>query len=410
VRAIPALLSAIVATTVGCAFAPSSEVAQDGVWHQTSVIEELRIGVESGAAEYMFGRVTSMTVASNGTMYVVDGQIPIIRAFDRAGVFVGDVGGRGQGPGEYQTVLATAMLPGDELAVWDDLSGRLSFYSADGEYLRSFSPAIESHMVRTPAERPLLGTDTDGHLYLLADEVQDVTVSNVELILHKYSPAGDELATVTVPSAEMQGRPFILGPEGNLMPFSVMNVYAWSPLGYLVVGRNNSYSIELRRPDGTVQLSRDLPQLRVGSEERSEWSAFRDRLIRHNRELGGGVDPSPVPGTKPFFRDLLPAEDGRIWVHRYVAAEKRAGTAPHPDPERPVLTWREPNLYDVFEPDGTFLGETVFPNGFRPLVIRGDRVWGIHTDDGGVQQVIRMRVMTTADSDGAPRASSAEYP
>jgi hypothetical protein len=394
-----ALLGAIVATAIGCDFAPSSEVARDRVWRETSVIEELRIGVESGAAEEMFGQVTGMAVASSGTMYVVDGDIPIIRAFDQAGNFAGDVGGRGQGPGEYQTVHAVAMLPGDELAVWDNRTGRLSFFSADGEYLRSFSLPLQGVMPRSPAEPPVLGTDGDGNLYFLAAVASGAAVPDMEL--RKYSPGGESLGTVPVPGAQMEGRPFILGPEGYLMSFPVMTLHAWSPSGYLVVGRNSAYSIELRKPDGTARLSQDLPRPSVSSAEREEWNAFRDRIIRRNRELGGGVDPSPVPQTKPFFRGLLAAEDGRIWVHRYVAAEKRAGIEPDPDPERPVLTWREPNLYDVFEPDGTFLGEVVFPDRFRPLVIRGAQVWGTRTDDAGVQRVIRMKVTATSDSDGA---------
>ena len=100
-----------------------------------------------------------------------------------------------------------------------------------------------------------------------------------------------------------------------------------------------------------------------------------------------------MPEQKPFFREIYVGEDGRIWIYRYVAAEKRTDVQPLPDrPERSLLTWREPWTYDVFEPDGTFLGSVVVPELFRPYVFRGLQIWGAHTDDDGVERVVRLRV------------------
>ena len=73
-----------------------------------------------------------------------------------------------------------------------------------------------------------------------------------------------------------------------------------------------------------------------------------------------------------YFCDLFAGDDGRIWVFRYVAADKRDDVAPLPDrPEHPLLTWREPSTFDVFEPDGTFLWSVVVPELLEPLVFRG---------------------------------------
>jgi len=41
----------------------------------------------------------------------------------------------------------------------------------------------------------------------------------------------------------------------------------------------------------------------------------------------------------------------------------------------------------VFGPDGAVRAEVRTPDGFRPLAIRSDRVWGIYTDDFDVESV-----------------------
>ena len=46
----------------------------------------------------------------------------------------------------------------------------------------------------------------------------------------------------------------------------------------------------------------------------------------------------------------------------------------------PQLTWVEPVAFDVFEPDGRYLGMVRAPEGFstRPTpVFRGDTVWAV---------------------------------
>ena len=57
--------------------------------------------------------------------------------------------------------------------------------------------------------------------------------------------------------------------------------------------------------------------------------------------------------------------------------------------------WREPVRYDVFEPDGTYLGVVAPPEDFTPYVnpvFDGDLVWGVTRDELGVERVVRYRI------------------
>ena len=127
IGAVPIVLLA----AAGCQ--PAPHAPSEGAWGNATVVEELSIGVEYGADEYMFGRVQSVAVAADDTIYVSEGQVPIVRIYEGDGTFVGNIGGRGEGPGEYVSAPGLAVLPDGRLVTRD--SSRVSVFSRDGEYL-----------------------------------------------------------------------------------------------------------------------------------------------------------------------------------------------------------------------------------------------------------------------------------
>ena len=371
-------LATVLLATASCSSASTgpSSLEAAGAWGSTTTVEELRIGEEFGADEYMFGRVQSIAVGPDDSIYVSDGQARIVRVYDSDGVFVRNVGRPGEGPGEFAYGAGLAVLADGRLLARD--STRLSIFDSGGEYQWSF-PVV-------PGGRRLL---VDGDVNIYAQRFEG------DIVLVKYSIEGEELGREAFPPQDLAGdRTFVLGwGEGNIYPFPTETRSAWSPLGYLVTGRNDVYDIELRKPEGTVHLTRDVERSPVGREEQAEWELHRQSLIQRNRAKGGDNVYEPIPDEKPFFREIHVGEDGRIWVFRYVTAEKRHDIEPLPErPERSLLTWREPWTYDVFEPDGTFLGSALVPESFFPHVFRGERIWGVHADIEGVERVLRLRV------------------
>lgn len=387
------LVVILVIGVAGCSSSPP-EPAPATTWGEATVVEELGIGVESGAEEYMFGRIRSMAVAPDGTIYIretqpttrADGAEVLLRAYDADGNHLRDIGRVGQGPGEYEFPEPKVLADG-RLAVWDMRARRVSLFSPEGNYQGS---------VAADSGYGVFRIDADDNFYV---QTQTVVETRPQILLRKYSIEGQLLDTIPLPTpqatvADPGPTGFMLGPEGNIRPFTVMTLYAWSPLGYLAVGRNHRYDIELQKPEGSLHLRRDLAPVLVLPEERAEWNAFRDVVVRRQAERGMSFEVLPIPTEKPFFRELYAGDDGRIWVFRYVTAVEREDIEPQPgSPDRPLLTWREPFTYDVFEPDGTFLGSVVLPDRFTPMMIRGELLWGVHSDDEGVQRVLRLRVI-----------------
>ena len=93
-------------------------------------MEDLRIGVLEGEPAYMFGNVSDLAVGRDLSLYILDGTG--IRQYDRQGRFVRQIGGRGQGPGEYGSIQGIEVLPDGRLAIWDIGHRRIIVYSAEG--------------------------------------------------------------------------------------------------------------------------------------------------------------------------------------------------------------------------------------------------------------------------------------
>ena len=57
-----------------------------------------------GPEEYTFGEVLGVALGPEGTVFVADNQVPVIRQYGPEGTWLGDIGRQGEGPGEYKAI------------------------------------------------------------------------------------------------------------------------------------------------------------------------------------------------------------------------------------------------------------------------------------------------------------------
>ncbi|HEX7117888.1 MAG TPA: hypothetical protein VF212_03825 [Longimicrobiales bacterium] len=105
---------------------------------------------------------------------------------------------------------------------------------------------------------------------------------------------------------------------------------------------------------------------------------------------------------KPPFRDVFVGADGRLWVLLHTPAVAVDVEPPADDGRSriPPARWREPVVFDVFEPDGRYLGRVRAPDDFstHPApFFRGDDVWAVVRDELDVQYLVRFRVERAND-------------
>lgn len=349
-----------------------------GLWGDTlRAVEELRIGSVQGDSASTFGLVTDLAVADDGTIWVIDYQVPVIRRYDRLGTFMGDVGREGEGPGEYRRPIELEFADTGRMALWDFGNRRITVYEPDGTF-------VDSHPVPTNTlyARRMFWTSTAGDFYVWTD-LGPMGPPLDDALLRVSTRAGTAVDTIDLPDRN----------PGDAYQFRRETLSAVTTTGNLVIGRNDTYSFTIRRNDApSVTVLRPSDLIPLASEEREQWQARAEWRRRREERAGAAAAIGDIPETKPAFQSLNVDQVGRIWVSRHVRAVDR-GEAEAGESDAPAITWRERPTFDVYRPNGTFLGTAVLPFGARWTVSRGKKLWGTERGTYDEPYVVRYRLV-----------------
>lgn len=355
------------------------------VWEtEATLVPEVSIGELDGPEEYLFGMVFSIAVDDHRNVYVFDYQAQHVGVFDSAGSHVRTLGRQGEGPGELNRAEAIAMLPDGRLVVRNPGNQRIEVFGPEPGQTEQWGYGAGGLHTFTP-----LYTDMHGRTLVTALDRSRDRSSGGNLVTHLLvlGPDGTDLDTLPEPTSPSTTR---------FGPFSPMFQWTVHPSGHFLTGFPSEYRIDLARDDGVLRIERAADPVPVLDEERAH---ARERFERGMREAvpDWTGDAPPIPEHKPFFSYLLAGRDGRIWVR--VATEGYPVENEDHDPEDPSsmpVLWRAPVRYDVFEPDGTYLGVVAPPDDFWPSaspIFDGDYVWAVTQDDLGVARVVRYRIV-----------------
>jgi hypothetical protein len=385
-----------------------------------TLVPEVSIGVIEGAEEYMFGDVADIAVARDGSIYVYDRQVPAIRKYDANGKFVRTIGRKGRGPGEYLNGGGLAVGPDGKVYLWDTGNWRVNVYSPAGESIGSISTPSGVDGNWTVTANRALTIDTAGVLYYRKPNFGRRQGGGPSSLIIRMRADGTVLDTIPSPDFSSLERSVQASTQNASVsapvPFSPVGAWTISPLGYLITGFPSRYAVDLRVPPAAARnqpsvwkpgqpvlsLRRNIEPTPVANNERDdEKKKIEERMKRTDPGWGWGT--IDIPKTKPFYNGLLAGLDGRVWVPLISENSRRSGFAmigggggrsgvgsprPQANEEKP-----RPALYDVFEPNGTYLGQVQTPAGVSTFVRRGDYVWGVAYDEDDVATVKRFRIV-----------------
>lgn len=359
-----------------------------------NLVPEVVIGELDGPEEYIFGSLVSLAVGPAGEIFAMDRQVPALRVYEVDGTYRTTFGREGSGPGEYKRPDGGMAVIGDRLILRDPGNARFTVYDMQGELTGNW---LVNGGFNTSNQ---MAWDFEGNAYTRALKDATVAVEEWENVLVKYDSEGVVGDSLDFPQADIP-EGIVEGHNENSssttgVPYFPGEESAFSPFGYFVHGVNTRYGVKLLRHDEPhLVFGRDYEPVPVPRAHAAYRRARIERQFRGNFP-GWRWNGPEIPDVMPPFNGVYAGVDGRIWVslHQPVTEEDNPDFDPAEEGSLPTR-WITPTVYDVFEPDGTYLGRVHTPEDFSagPQPVFGtDWVLATTRDDLGVQRIVRYRI------------------
>jgi len=375
----------------------------EGIWdasQQWTLEEEVRIGSIEGDADYQFGAIGFIAVDSRDRMFVMDAQAQHIKVFTADGRYEHTIGRPGSGPGELgQGAVSLYMGPGDTLLVPDLGNQRINKYAPDGTSIGSFRLEIERGIpMAINATRSGVIVEQVRPLALPDQPVRDTMDAIVTLAM-------DGTVLDTLKKFESGNTINFGGGQPELNFFSPEPVWQITEDMRLCFGVNNDYSIGVYASDGSLERIVRKPFTQTPVAERDQ-----ELMIDQMVELwtAAGVPPQALPQLRqiinfgefyPAFASIQIGPGGTIWVQHIQSPSELS------EEELAAFNMIEDmgaKDWDVFDPEGRFLGVVTMPPRFSPRVIVDNKIYGVFRDDLDVQYAMRLRIVgIETDDSGA---------
>ncbi len=371
------------------------------VWGGTAtLVEEASIGVEAGADEYMFGNVTDVYVA-RARIYIVDNQVPAVRAYDLDGVHVATIGSRGEGPGQYRRPFKVAVDPSGRILVSD--FQRVNVYREDGTVEPTTFPTG-----RSCCGNAAMFVDDTGRPWLPYG-AYDCEACSAFLSVRAHDrdgPAGDMRG---IPEFDFEPIQIPAGRFSITPPFAARDLWTVSPSGTIVAGVSDAYRFEVHHAGGEKLIVEGYAEPVPVEPDEADWHR-RYTISTVRGDALAGWDGEEIPEIKQVFSRLVASVTGETWVVRQGPGVRQQDCVefPREQPQEAALRpcWRDEPIVDAFGADGRYLGPVQIPDeltrhGFYPPPFIGeDVVVAVVADEAGTIMVKRYRLVLAEGGGG----------
>jgi len=187
----------------------------------------------------VFLGLRAVSVLNNGNLVAASGRLNAVTIFDSTGALVVELGGRGEGPGEFSRIRDVYHCANDTIVV-DDFT-RLSFFDGEGRFARTIRLSRSAELYRA-----------EGVYSTCAEAVVQASA----YLLPTYGEVGtveSSLTTINLADPDSRGAPIVFPSfrvwhrvaGGGGVPVRV----AWAPRAHWVISGDRMYLGLSDRPE-----------------------------------------------------------------------------------------------------------------------------------------------------------------
>jgi hypothetical protein len=335
------------------------------------------LNVWSDEIEYKFSRVASL-MGGDASVVITDGRNLQIVELGLDGQITRVIGGRGGGPGEFQSLQYADRVDGELWAV-DVVSRRYSVFSRSGEYLRGYRwpDSLTRHgpfralggsriLLRT------LDTSVDSQMNVMNLVVLDLQTGDIDTLNSMSAPG---YARITLQDDDSPMKQLVQSPP----VFSPFLQWALLPGNEVAVAATKDFRIDFVTLEGELNrfLTVASPDLTVTEEDRAWWFKEGFSESQAGRVMDQiGLQPTaeslrtyPFADKRQAVLDLTADPQRRIWV--LAATDDRAV-----------------NRIDIFSEDGRYLGRIKTGTLPQAFLLDGSPVFEATGPDGLPRYII----------------------
>lgn len=362
--------------------------------------------------EHLFHGVDGMARLSDGTIVVANRGSQEIRWFSPGGRLIGEVGGHGEGPGEFDNLQQIEMAGDTVLAL--DFDETVALFAPGPRLVRVLRMRHFSHAVHFLGG----GTLVVPTLLTWSETHGQIRDPEALLLYDLQGTLGDSIGQIAgaeeYVAEALSGRP--LFPKR-----SVVDTHG----GHLFTGSADFMQVEVLSAVGdTIRILRipgyplDLTEAQVEAEREARLNVPLPLGMTLPPPLRQAIEDMPSPTTRPAYDRMIVDPTGAVWLRHFVAESEREGIGESGEPGssalpdasalrsriglpdesvrsdetgRPGAT-RRPEAWLVFAASGEWLGDVELAPGFRILNIGSDEILGVRSDEMDVEhpQILRL--------------------
>ena len=327
-------------------------------------------------------RIRGLVTFPSGRTAVANGGSSEILWFDRNDRLIRASGREGEGPGEFRDLVGIHRLYPDSLLAYDAQLMRYQVFDSAGRFVREF------HLGR-PGEAPsnpeVLATTDQGGLIVRSLRSYDNApqgVSRLGFDIRLYDRDGHYVAPVTSAAGWEVYKPASVNRvmfEPMAIPWGHNTELAATPRAVILA---DNYTGEIKKLGlkGVLERIFRPPPTNRAHVTNHEKEAAKQKLLANAPPPAAAMFRAayadmPLPSQKSLIEDICATEDGGLWLIETSTMDSA--------PRRAV----------VLDPDLRIAGTLSLPNQLGIRVITHDYILGIWTDELGVEQVRRFRIV-----------------